>query len=233
MLVVLGLVGLSGFPQDLGDLLLELAQGAVGPIGSVGGHLRPIKCHEAQADQPGRRAQLQRLDQEAGERRLVPNAESGDRHMVGELVAGKDAEREVLAAAPLDLPGGPHPDRVGVQQHTEQRLGLVGGMAVPVGTIGAQEWTEVELVDDVKDEPGQMIGGQPVAQVRGQQERLVAVTAKEVVGPSLFYPFATLVPMYWFLASTRRAIRPSDPPGRGDAGLSVPAWRSIIGPTRR
>jgi hypothetical protein len=106
-------------------------------------------------------------------------------------------------------------------------------MAVPVGTIGAQEWTEVELVDDVKDEPGQMIGGQPVAQVRGQQERLVAVTAKEVVGPSLFYPFATLVPMYWFLASTRRAIRPSDPPGRGDAGLSVPAWRSIIGPTRR
>jgi hypothetical protein len=38
-----------------------------------------------------------------------------------------------------------------------------------------------ELVDDIEDEPGEMAFGQPVAQVRGQQEGLVAVTAQEVV----------------------------------------------------
>jgi hypothetical protein len=50
----------------------------------------------------------------------------------------------------------------------------------------------VELVDDVEDEPGEMSLGEPVAQVRGQQEGLVAIAANEVVGYSEFYIFATL-----------------------------------------
>jgi len=88
----------------------------------------------------------------------------------GELVAGKDPEGEVLAAAPFELPGGAHPDGVGVQQHAEQGLGVVGGVAVPVGAVAAQERRRVELVDDVQDEPGQVVGWQPVAQVRRQQD---------------------------------------------------------------
>src|SRR6266540_792089 len=44
------------------------------------------------------------------------------------------------------------------------------------------EGCQVELVDHVEDEPGEVAFGQPVAQVRGHQEGLVAVAAQEVVG---------------------------------------------------
>jgi hypothetical protein len=109
VLVVLGLVGVGGLPQDLGGLLLELGQSAVSPIGGVGRDLGAVQRDHAQADQPGRRAQLQRLDQEPGQRVLVAHPEVGDRHVVGELVAGQHPEGEVLDTASLDLPGGPHP----------------------------------------------------------------------------------------------------------------------------
>jgi hypothetical protein len=86
----------------------------------------------------------------------------------GGLVAGQHAEGEVLGAAPLDLPRGAHADGVGVQQHTKQGLGVVGRPAVAIGAVGAQERLQVELVDHVQDEPGQVIVRQPVAQV-GEQ----------------------------------------------------------------
>jgi hypothetical protein len=57
-------------------------------------------------------------------------------------------------------------------------------MPVPVGPVRPVERRQVELVelvDHVQDEPGQVVFGQPVAQVGGQQERLVAVAAEEVV----------------------------------------------------
>jgi hypothetical protein len=52
-------------------------------------------------------------------------------------------------------------------------------MAVPVVTVRAVERGEVELVDP---EPGVMILGEPVTQVTGQQEGLVAVAALGVIG---------------------------------------------------
>jgi hypothetical protein len=51
----------------------------------------------------------------------------------------------------LDLAGGAHPDGVGVQQHAEQRLGVVGGVAVPVITVDTVEGSEVELVHHVQE----------------------------------------------------------------------------------
>ncbi len=112
----------------------------------------------------------------------MPHAEPGDGHVVGELVAGQHPEGDVLVAAAFDLPGGAHPDGVGIQQHAKQRLGVVGGMAVPVAAMRPVEGDEVELVGDVKDEPGEMALGEPVAQVRREQEGLVAVAGQEVVG---------------------------------------------------
>ena len=194
MLQVLGLVGLGGLAQDLGDLALELVKGVAGGGGGVGGHLGPVQRDHTQSDQACRRTQPKRLDKEPGQRLLVADPEPGDGRVVGCLVAGKHPEGKVLGAAPLDLPGGPHPDRVAGQQHAQHGLGVIGGMAVPVGPIGTQERTEVELVDHVQHEPGQMVLGEPVAQVGGQQERLVAVAAKEVVGHDVSYLFATLVP---------------------------------------
>jgi hypothetical protein len=65
-----------------------------------------------------------------------------------------------------------HPDGVGVQQHAEQELGVVGWVTVPVVTVGPVEGAEVELVDYVEQEPGEMIVRQPVAQVGWEQKGL-------------------------------------------------------------
>ena len=159
MLQVVALVGLGGLPEDLGDLALELVEGAAGGVGGIGGHLGAVQGDGAELDHPRGGAQPQRGDQEPGQGLLVPHAEAGEGHVIGELVAGQHPEGEVLAAAPLDLPRGAHPDRVAVQQHAQQHLGVVGGMAVPVGAVGAQERLQVQLVDDVQHEPGQVSAG--------------------------------------------------------------------------
>jgi hypothetical protein len=59
-------------------------------------------------------------------------------------------------------------------------------MPVPVGTVGAVERLQVELVDHVENEPGEVAFRQPVAQVWGEQEGLIAVAAQEVVGHEPF-----------------------------------------------
>jgi hypothetical protein len=116
----------------------------------------------------------------------VADAEAGDGHMVGGLVGGQDPEGDVLSAAAFDLAGGAYAQAVAVEEHAEQQLGVVGGVAVAVVAVGAVEGGEVELVDHVEDEPGQVAVGQPVAHVGWEQEGLVAVAAQEVVSHVLF-----------------------------------------------
>ena len=53
---------------------------------------------------------------------------------------------------------------------------------MPVGAMLPVEGGEVELVDHVEDEPGQVAFGQPVAQVGWEQEGLIAVTAQKIDG---------------------------------------------------
>jgi hypothetical protein len=65
-------------------------------------------------------------------------------------------------------------------------------VAVPVGPVGGQERAEVQLVDHVQHEPGQMVGRQPVAQVRWEQKALVTVAGQEVVGNGRSYLIALL-----------------------------------------
>ena len=195
MLAVLGLVGFGRLPQDLGDLGLDLVEGAVGLVGGVGGQLGAVQRNHTQPHQPGGGAQLERGDQQAGQGLLVAGAEAGDGYMVGGLVAGQHPKGEVLAAAPLDLAGGTHADGVGVQQHAKQGLGVVGGVAVPVGPVAGIESGQVQLVDHVQHEPSQVFGWQPVAQAGRQQEGLVAVAPQKVVGHAEYYLFAALSPM--------------------------------------
>jgi hypothetical protein len=124
--------------------------------------------------------------------------------MVRDLVGCQDAEGDVLLAAPFDLPGGPYARAVAVQQHAQQSLGVIGGMPVTVVAVGPVKGFEVELVDHVEDEPGEMILGEPVAQVRGQQEGLVALCAQEVVSHGLFYASTAFAPNPLLLISLSR-----------------------------
>jgi hypothetical protein len=180
VLAVLGPVGRGGLGEQLGHLRLEVGVGAVGRRGGVGLDLGAVQGDQPQAHHPSRRAQLQRLNQEAGQGLFVVDPEARDGHMIGRAVAAQDPEGEVLGAAPLDLAGGADPGAVGIQQHPQQHPRRIGGPTMPVSSIGLEERTQVELVDDVEDEPGQMVGWQPVAKVWWEQECLVAVTGKEL-----------------------------------------------------
>jgi hypothetical protein len=183
ILALVGLAGLLEHALDLGlDPGLELLAGPIAFGGGVGGQLGAVQGHGAQADQPGRGTQAQGLDQQPGQGLLVADPETGQRHMVGSGVGGQDAEGDVLVAAPFDLAGGTNPGAVGVQQHGQQHLGVVGGPAVPVRPIGAEERGQVQLVDHVEHEPGQMICRQPVPEVGWEQECLVTAAGKKVVG---------------------------------------------------
>jgi hypothetical protein len=124
----------------------------------------------------------------------VAGAEAGDGHVVGGLVGGQHPKGDVFLAAAFELSGGAHAKAVAVQQHAQQQLGVVGGMAVPVITVNAIEDSEVELIDHIEDEPGQVTLGEPVMQVGRQQEGLVAVAAQEVVGHGPFYSIVSLAP---------------------------------------
>jgi hypothetical protein len=66
--------------------------GAVGRGAGVGldlGAIERDQDDQAQADHPGRRARLQRLDQQAGQGLFVADPEPRDRHMVGPAIAGR------------------------------------------------------------------------------------------------------------------------------------------------
>ena len=73
-------------------------------------------------------------------------------------------------------------DRVGVGEQGHHHLRVVGGAAVAVGAVGGVEGLEVELLDRLDHEPGEVVFVEPVAQVRRQQHRLVTVTGEEVLG---------------------------------------------------
>jgi hypothetical protein len=167
---ILALVGLGGLAQELGALGLELVEGAVGLVGRVARQLGPVQRHGPDPDHAGGGAQLQRRHQEPSQGLLVASAEARDGDVVGGLVGGQHPEGDVLGQAPFELPGGAHADAVGVQQHAQQQLGVVGGMAVPVVAVGQVERCQVELVDHLEDEPGEVAVGEPVAQVGGSRK---------------------------------------------------------------
>jgi hypothetical protein len=127
----LGPVGRGGLGEQLGDLRLEVGVGAVGRGGRVGLDLSAIQGDQAQADQAGGRAQLQRLDRQPGQGLLMSDPEPGDGHMIGGAVAAQHAEGDVLVAAPFDLAGGADPGAIGVQQHSQQHPGRIGRPAMP------------------------------------------------------------------------------------------------------
>ncbi len=62
----------------------------------------------------------------------------------------------------------------------------MGRAAPAVGAIGGVEGLQVELLDRLKHEPGEVVFGEPVAQVRRQQQLLVTVTGDVVLGHGPF-----------------------------------------------
>jgi hypothetical protein len=142
-------------------------------------------------------AQLQRGHQQPGQGVFVADPEPGDGHVIRCGVAGKDPEGEVFVAAAFDLAGGADPGAVRIQQHRQQHPGLIGGPAVPIGPIRDQEPIKIQLVNHVEDEPGQVVGRHPVAQVGWEQKGLVAVASKEAISHGRSYATGVLCYLHY------------------------------------
>ena len=176
---MLGGVDAASLGEDLlGDLLVA----AGGAVARHGGELAAVDGDHPDLDQTGPGAEAQDLAEEIGDGPLVADAEAGDRGVIGRLVGGDHPEGDVLPAAALDATRGALANAIGVGEQGQHHLGVVGCPAVAVGAIGGVEGVEVELLDRLDHEPGQVALVEPVAKVWWQQHRLVTVGAEEVVG---------------------------------------------------
>jgi hypothetical protein len=77
---------------------------------------------------------------------------------------------------------------------------------VAVGAIGGVEGLEVELSHRVDHEPGEVIVVEPVAEVRRQEHRLVAVAAEEVLSHGSVSPCKRMEMLELF----RRSLLPAE-----------------------
>ena len=150
-------------------------------MGGVRPRSSAVHRHDADPHQAGLGAQLRGRRRTARRAPLVAGPEPRDCRVIGHLVSADHAERDVLAAAPLDPPRRAHPDRVGVDKQRHHHPRLVGRRAPAIAAIGGIERLRIQLAHGVKHEPGQVILRQPLTQARRQQQLLVAITGKEVL----------------------------------------------------
>jgi hypothetical protein len=147
----------------------------------VGVELRAVDRKQFDCRQAGVGAERQHRPEEFGERLLMAAAKARDRRVVGALVGGHDAHRDVLQAGALKCARGAPAGRVAVEQERDHQLRVVGCTAVAVLAVAGVEGLEIELLDRRQDEPGEVVLRQPLAQARRHQQLLVAVAGQEVL----------------------------------------------------
>jgi hypothetical protein len=112
----------------------------------------------------------------------VAHDEAGDRRVVGNPVGGDHPVGDVLAAVALDRARGALLGRIRIKQQRDHHRGLIGRAAVAVCAVVGVELVEVHLLDGLDHKPRQVVLGQPLAQRRRHQKRLLTSTLDEVEG---------------------------------------------------
>ena len=155
--------------------------GAVLAVGGVGGDPGAVEGESPHRDEAGLGAEGEHLREELAELFGVTGAKAGDRRVVGPLVGRDHAEGDVLDQALLCPPRGALADRVGVEKEGDHHLGVVGGAAPAVVAVAGEERREINVLDRIEHEPGEVIVRKPLAQVGGQEHLLITVAAEEVL----------------------------------------------------
>ncbi len=179
--LIVGGVGRGGLLQHRLDLGADRRIRPRGADRGVALDQASIQCHHADRHQPGPRAQRQHLREGLGQRLRVTHPKARDGGVIGRAVGAQHAERDVLAAAPLDRPRRALANRVGIQQQGDHHPRLMRRPPPAVVAVVAVERRQIDRLDRVDHEPGQMVIRQPVAQARRQQERLLTITREEVL----------------------------------------------------
>ena len=175
-------VGAGGLIEDGLDLLGDRPIAARLSGRGVARDRAAVERHQPDRRQPGLRAQRQHLGEGGRQGTLVAHAKARDRGVIGGAVGADHPKRDVLGAAALDGARGALADRVGVHQQRQHHGRLMGRAAPAVLAVVGVEGAELQRLDRVDYEPGQVILGQPLAQARRQQQFLLAIAREEVLG---------------------------------------------------
>jgi len=101
--------------------------------------------------------------------------------VIGGLVGGDEADRDVFDQADLDLARRSRARGIGVDQKRHHHLGVVGGATPAIGSAPRVERGQIEHVDHLDDEAGEVTLGEPLVDARRHQESLLSVARDEVV----------------------------------------------------
>ena len=188
-----GRIGLLGFGQQLLHLQFQLLDHLPGPLvtdravlAGIGQHLGAVDRHGKLADWepfefPG---QLEDLHEARGQEVLVFAAEGAKGVVIGVGVGGEEAHRNTVVSALPDAAAAEGAGGVAVDEQAQQHAGRVWGAAGAAGV--ALDLAQVKGLDGVEDEMDQRIGGYPLAQIGGQEQRGVAVNRDATNSPVSF-----------------------------------------------
>jgi hypothetical protein len=175
-LVLLRLIGGSRLLQQRLDLRGQLRFGPLHALVAhrlvprgVGLDLGAVHRDRAKLRQPALARQAHHLHKQPGELLQVQRAEIADRAVLGEVARREHSEGHVLVQLARDLARAEHPAGIGVHQHLDHHGRVKGLVARPAAGVARVKGAQVQRIDGVADEVGQVPFGQPVLQRRGQR----------------------------------------------------------------
>ncbi len=179
---------MEAYIAGLEELAGRLAAGEeVPPLSAVGVcarfQLGAVQGHVTQLDEAGLLTEAKDLGEEATERREMAFAKRGDGVVVGVLVAGKDAVGDFFVGGALQLAGRGLALGVSVDEELEEHGRVISGAAAKlVFLVGVHDERQIQRVDHVGDEEGEVVGREPLFQAGRKQILLVEIIGQEVPG---------------------------------------------------
>jgi hypothetical protein len=180
------LFGLLRPRQQGGDFFLELPfQLLDGPVRQravprgIGLELRPIQADRAQLQQLHLLRQFQYLHEQTCQvvEKAPPKARQGVRVRV--RTRRDKAKRHRIIRRPFDLPTREHPGGAAIDQQGQQYRRVIR-RAAPA-CVGFLQRADVQSIDDLDNEPGQVIFRQPFIYGRRKQIPCMAIHGAETV----------------------------------------------------
>jgi hypothetical protein len=180
-------LGLLGPLDELGHFQFQLRDHLPGPwvahggvFAGVGLNLGPIHADRAHVGQAQVLGQLQHADKRRPERGGVGRAEGADGIMIRMGVGAEVTHGHVAVSGRLDGAGAKAAGGVTIdEQRQHHGRGIL--FAARAAMIDV-ELAQGECVDGLQDEVNDVLGGHPVAQIAGQQQRGLAVEINKTCG---------------------------------------------------
>ena len=145
---------------------------------SIGVDLRAVERDGAHLEHPHLARQRQHLHEQPLDLLEKAPPKRRDRIVVGMIVRRDEAERHRIVRRPLQLPARKHARRIAVNEKAEQQRGMVRSRSR--APIAPAHRRQIQPVNDLDDEAGQVPLRQPFIHRRRQKVGGLAVNRAEI-----------------------------------------------------